>query len=74
MQIYESNTAKEVQVIGPDKESMGVMKTSAALAFAYDKNLDLVMVSDNGTVPVCRVMDYGKYRFEKEKREKGEGR
>ncbi len=70
MQINENITAKEVQVIGPNKESLGVMKTSAALAFAYDHNLDLVMVSDNGEAPVCRVMDYGKYRFDREKREK----
>ena len=65
----ERITYREVQVIGPAKESLGVMKTSAALALAYEKGLDLVMVAEKD-IPVCKIMDYGKYRFEQEKRNK----
>ncbi len=49
---------------------MGIMSASAALEIAYDAGLDLVEISPNSTPPVCKVIDYGKYRFENDKREK----
>lgn len=57
-------------MIGVEGEAIGIMQTSAALQLAYDKGYDLVMMAPNGEPPVCRIMDYGKYRFEKEKKEK----
>ncbi len=46
------------------------MPTKAALEFAYDHGVDLVLIAPNATPPVCRAIDYGKFRFEKDKREK----
>ena len=46
------------------------MSSSAALAMAYEKNLDLVLIAPTAQPPVCRIMDYGKYRFERDKKEK----
>ena len=48
---------------------LGIMSSDQALRLAYDKSLDLVMMSPDGNPPVCKIMDYGKYRFEKDKRE-----
>ena len=61
---------KEVRVIGEDGEAIGVMSGNAALKLAYDRGLDLVLMAPQATPPVCRIMDYGKYRFDKEKKEK----
>lgn len=49
---------------------MGIMSSSQALKIAAEKNLDLVMISPNAKPPVCKIMDYGKYRFEQARREK----
>ena len=49
---------------------MGIMSSSAALKLAEDANLDLVKIAPTANPPVCRVMDYGKYRFEQAKKEK----
>ena len=49
---------------------LGIMSSDQALQLAYDKSLDLVMMSPDANPPVCKIMDYGKYRFEKDKREK----
>ncbi len=49
---------------------LGIMSSDQALQMAYDKSLDLVMMSPDANPPVCKIMDYGKYRFEKDKREK----
>ncbi len=49
---------------------MGLMSSSQALKLAIEKNLDLVMISPNAKPPVCKIMDYGKYRFEQARREK----
>lgn len=57
-------------MVGDDGEQLGIMSSDAALKIAYDKGLDLVMMAAQAEPPVCRIMDYGKYRFEKEKREK----
>ena len=70
MLINEEIREKEVRVIGEDGEVAGVMSSSAALKIAYEKGLDLVLIAPTATPPVCRVMDYGKYRFDREKKEK----
>ena len=59
-----------VRVIAQDNEQIGVIPLSAALDLAYDKDMDLVLMSDKGEVPVCRIMDYGKFCFERDKKEK----
>ena len=59
-----------VRVIAQDSEQIGVIPFSQALEMAYDKDLDLVLMSDKGDVPVCRIMDYGKFCFERDKKEK----
>ncbi len=61
---------KEVRVIGPDGEQLGVMSSQDALLRAASKNLDLVKIAPQATPPVCKIMDYGKYRFELTKRDK----
>lgn len=70
LSINEEIRAKEVRVIDENGEQLGVVATAAALSKAYDKGLDLVEISPNSEPPVCRIMDYGKYRFEREKKEK----
>ena len=57
-------------MIGPEGETLGIMSSSKALEQAYDRGFDLVMMSAQATPPVCKIMDYGKYRFEQAKREK----
>ena len=61
---------KEVQLIGENGEKLGVIPTKEALEKAMDKNLDLVLVAPNGKPPVCKIMNYGKYKFEQSKKEK----
>ena len=61
--------AKEVQLIGENGEKLGVQPISKALEIAEDKKLDLVLVSPNAQVPVCKIMNYGKYKFEQAKKE-----
>ena len=70
MLVNESIKAKEVRVIGPDGEQIGIMSSDNALRTAYDKGLDLILISPNAQPPVCRIADYGRYRYEQEKREK----
>ena len=57
-------------MIGAEGDTLGIMSADAALRIAYDKGLDLVMMAPQAVPPVCKIMDYGKFRFEKEKREK----
>ena len=54
--------AQNVRVIGPDGEQLGILPIKEALAFAEEKELDLVEVARDANPPVCRVMDYGKYK------------
>ena len=68
--INDDIRAKEVRVIGADGEQVGILPLDDAKELAYDKGLDLVLISPQADPPVCRVMDYGKYRFEKEKKQK----
>ena len=70
VQINEAIKEKEIRVIGPDGEQLGIMSSAEALNRAYDEGYDLVMMAANAEPPVCKIMDYGKYRFECEKREK----
>ena len=60
-------TAARVRVIGADGEQVGVMMTRDAIAKAADLDLDLVEVSPNADPPVCKIMDYGKYLYQKDK-------
>ena len=62
--------AKEVLVIGPNGEQVGVKSLSDALILAGYANLDLVLMNPNGNPPVCKVMDYNKFKYEKNKKEK----
>ncbi len=66
----EQIRAREVRVVDSDGEQLGIMNLRDALKVAGEKNLDLVAVSLNAKPPVCRIMDFGKYKFEQSKREK----
>ena len=68
--INEDIREKEIRVISADGEQLGIMSSAEALEKAYAADLDLVMISPTAKPPVCRIMDYGKYRFEQTKREK----
>ena len=57
-------------MIGADGETLGIMSSSKALEMAYEQGMDLVMMASQATPPVCKIMDYGKFRFERDKREK----
>ncbi len=59
-----------MQLISENGEKLGVLPLSEALEKAEDKNLDLVLVAPNSNPPVCKIMNYGKYKFEQAKREK----
>jgi translation initiation factor IF-3 len=61
---------KEVRLIGVDGEQLGIKLTREAMQMATDANLDLVNVAPTAKPPVCRIMDYGKYRYELQKKEK----
>jgi translation initiation factor IF-3 len=60
----------EVRVIGPNAENYGVLKIEEALAKAHEAGLDLIEVSPNATPPVCRITDYGKFKYEQNKKDK----
>lgn len=62
--------AKEVQLIGEQGEKLGIISFNEALEQAEEKNLDLVLVSPNSNPVVCKIMNYGKYKFEQAKKEK----
>lgn len=61
---------KEVQLIGANGEKLGIVSTREALDKAAESNLDLVLVSPNAKPAVCKIMNYGKYKFEQSKKEK----
>ena len=61
---------REVRVVGEAGEQLGVMATSEAMKLAEDAELDLVEVAPSAVPPVCRIMDYSKYKYEQEKSEK----
>ncbi|MEJ8751096.1 translation initiation factor IF-3 [Lagierella sp. ICN-221743] len=70
LQINEGIRAKEVRLIGADGEQIGVVSINEALDAAREADLDLVNIAPNAKPPVCKVIDYGKYRYEAIKREK----
>ena len=61
---------REVRLIGADGSQLGVMSAREAQRLADEKNLDLVKIAPQAVPPVCKILDYGKYRFEQQKREK----
>ncbi|ARY91738.1 translation initiation factor IF-3 [Lacticaseibacillus chiayiensis] len=68
--VNDSIRAREVRLISQTGEQLGVKSTRDALAIAEDANLDVVLVSPNAKPPVARIMDYGKFRFELQKKER----
>ena len=68
--INDEIKAPEVRVIGPNNEQVGIMKIDDARAFAYNNGVDLVLIAPTATPPVCRAIDYGKFCFERDKKEK----
>ncbi|WP_237036440.1 translation initiation factor IF-3 [Mediannikoviicoccus vaginalis] len=70
LQINEGIRAKEVRLIGADGEQIGIVSINEALDAAREADLDLVNIAPNAKPPVCKVIDYGKYRYEAIKREK----
>ena len=69
-QLNEEIRDKEVRLIGADGAQLGIMSSADAQRLAYEKDLDLVKIAPNATPPVCKIMDYGKFRFEQMKKEK----
>jgi len=61
---------REIRVISSTGEMLGVMSAAEALRLAEEENLDLVKISPNAVPPVCKIMNYGKFKFEQAKREK----
>lgn len=70
LQINEEIRDAQVRVISADGAQLGIMSAKEAFEMASDKGLDLVKISPNAEPPVCKIMDYGKYKFELAKREK----
>jgi translation initiation factor IF-3 len=70
LRINEEIRVKEIRVVSMAGEQLGIMLVRDALQIAQEKELDLVEVAPNAKPPVCRIMDYGKYRYEQSKRER----
>jgi len=68
--INEKIKDKEIRLIGSEGEQLGVVSSKQALEIAAEKNMDLVKIAPQAVPPVCKVMDYGKYKFELTKKEK----
>lgn len=68
--INEQIRANEVEVIGTNGERLGKMKVKDAMEKAYDEDMDLVLVAPNANPPVCKILDYSKFKFEMAKKEK----
>lgn len=68
--INEEIRAREIRVVSADNEQLGIMSARDALAMAEEQQMDLVEVAPNGKPPVCRIMNYGKFRYEQQKRDK----
>jgi len=61
---------KEIRVVSNDGEQLGLMSSKEALRIAEEKELDLVMISPNAKPPVCKIMDFGKFIYEQQKKDK----
>ncbi len=70
MLINEQIRDKEVRVIGEDGEQLGIMSVKEAQALADEAGVDLVRIAPNAKPPVCRIVDYGKFKYEQTRREK----
>lgn len=70
MRINEEIRGKEVRLISADGEQLGIVAVKDALRMAQEKELDLVEIAPNAKPPVCRIMDFGKFKYEQSKREK----
>ena len=70
MLINEEIKIPEVRVIGMNNEQVGILKIEDARTYAYNNGVDLVLIAPSATPPVCRAIDYGKFCFERDKREK----
>lgn len=70
MNVNETIRAREVRLIDANGDQLGVKSRDEALKIAQTRNLDLVLVAPGAKPPVCRIMDYGKYRYEQQKKEK----
>ena len=68
--INEEITVPQVRLVGENGEQIGIVSIDTAQNLSIEKELDLVMIAPQATPPVCRIMDYGKFRFEQDKREK----
>ena len=68
LQINEEIRDKEVRVIGAEGEQLGIMSSRDAYNMAQEKNLDLVKIAPQAQPPVCRIMDYGKFRYQEQKK------
>lgn len=68
MRRNEQIRAREVRVIGDDGEQLGILQRNEAMNIAREAGLDLVEVAPNSEPPVCRIMDYGRYRYEEQKK------
>ena len=69
-EINEEIRDKELRVIGADGAQLGIMSAETALRMAEEQEMDLVKIAPNSVPPVCKIMDYGKFRFEQMKKEK----
>lgn len=70
LQINEEIRDKELRVVGAEGEQLGILSSKDALKMAQESNLDLVKIAPNAEPPVCRIMDYGKHKFDMAKKEK----
>ncbi|MBU2570638.1 MULTISPECIES: translation initiation factor IF-3 [Methylotuvimicrobium] len=69
VRINDTITSRRVRVVGADGEALGIISIDEAKQLAYDNDLDLVEISPNADPPVCKVMDYGKFQFEQNKKQ-----
>lgn len=70
LRINHQIRARQVRLVGDDAEQLGIVDLSKALTIAREKNLDLVEVAPDGVPPVCRIMNYGKFKYAQRKKEK----
>jgi translation initiation factor IF-3 len=70
LRINHQIRAKQVRLVGEEGEQLGIVETFRALAIAKEKDLDLVEIAPEGVPPVCRILNYGKFRYAQRKREK----
>ena len=70
VRVNQKIRAREVRVIDPEGKQLGVMSTSQALAASQQHGMDLIEISPNATPPVCKIFDFGKFKYELEKRER----